>query len=34
MGSTCLRSGGTGLLGGGLGISFVSMHGSKLGVIE
>ena len=30
----CLRSGGGGLLGGGLGTYFVSVHGSKLGVSE
>ena len=30
----CLRSGGGGLLSGGLGTSFVSAHGSKLGVSE
>ena len=30
----CLRSGGGGLIVGGLGTSFVSMHGSKLGVIK
>ena len=32
--STCLRSGGGGILGGGLGTSFVSVHGDKLGVSE
>ena len=30
----CLISGGGGLLGGGLGTSCVSTHGSKLGVSE
>ena len=30
--NTCLRSVGGGLLGVGLGTSFVSMHGSKLGL--
>ena len=34
MWSTCLRSGGGGILGGGLGTSFVSVHGDKLGVSE
>ena len=30
----CLRSGCGGLIGGGLGTSFESTYGSKLGVIE
>ena len=30
--NACLRSGGGGILGGGLETSFVSAHGSKLGV--
>ena len=34
MWNTCLRSGGAGLLVGGLGAYFVSVHGSKLEVSE
>ena len=32
--NTCLRSGDGGLFGGGMGNSFVSAHGSKIGVID
>ena len=32
--NTCLISGGGGLLGGGLGTSFVSAHGSTFGIRE
>ena len=32
--NTCMMSGGGGLIGGGMGTSFGSMHGSKLGVSE
>ena len=32
--TACLRSGGGGILGGGLVTSFVSVHGSKIGVSE
>ena len=34
MRNKCLRSGGGGILGGGMGTSFVYMHGSKLGISE
>ena len=34
MWNTCLRSGDGGLFGGGMGNSFVSAHGSKIGVID